>query len=1302
MAFLPPVIMEIRAQAAQFFATVDKVATATQGMADETVAAADGMATKATASADRMGAAVAASAEAMAARTSAETEGMAARVTAEIETMATDGAAGAEGMATKVTASIEEMAAAVYHGMTEMTAQTSAAMAEQSASVVRAQEANTVAVTKAADIIAAADARAAAAAEETATATKAAGLQMQASFERTAVSAVSSMGTVTSAFAGAALKQVEAAKGAEANLMGIANGITKVAVVAGLAIAGVGLDMAAHFEKSTMLLVTAGGESMDALDRIREGILKISTETGTSAEQMSEGMYVMEKAGFRGAAGLAALKASAQGAKDENVSLAIMSQAVTDVLLDYGYKMDTAAHATDSSVRVTNMLVAASGAAKTTMEDFANSMAAVVPIASTAKIGFDQVGGAIATMTQHGQTAQQSSQNLANLIQSLVRPNNLASAAMSQLGIDTTDLAQNLGQRGLSGTLAIVDQAIKSHTKDGMVFTGTMKDNANAAKAMDTVMGQMSPTLAKMSQGLKDGSVSQKDYTKDVKNLGGEAGALGNQFLSLYKANSGVTDSLKAGKPAYETYGAALRDVLGNVTAARAAQMLLMNDSAEFTRNIKAIGDAGKKSGQDISTWADMQKSLSVQLDQSKAMVTNLAIELGTKLMPAAKGTLTGFTDLVHGFEEGNPVLLGIATLIGGMVTASVVNFGISMGKTAVSAISSLVDIGASAIGQSQLFVAGMTADEIAVGQFATKAELAGAKVKGMTGMLTGAAVGLTAVALAAHVLQPQLDSILKPTGETADALQRFGGEAAKGAFGADTLSKSFQDLVEHKDGISDFQQALKGIADPEITGNIDNVLTGGIKALSLGLIDVKSTSEEARSRFKDMGQQIASMDATKAVQAFAAMAAQTDGSKDSLTHLLEYMPAYKDQLAQQAEAAGMATDNETLLEIALGKVAPAADGAAGAVATFKDATGAVKPITPALQKSLDDAGVSADGLAVDLGKVLDGMLATGMATESSRSATEAFNKVINDTDTAVKDVASSGVDMSKALNKSKTDFDLTSAAGAALNDKFTAVKDKGLEVAKSMVGQGKDSVSGALVETYNNMLKAADAMGIHGQAAVDLTRNLLGIPKNVDVKTWVDSAAAQAAADNLHTSVDNIPSVKSVTFVISAQGERALVDKFLGIPGAPASIAAPVPKALGGLLSRAGGGIVGYAGGGSPLLDVGPGGLLSGPGTGTSDDILARVSNGEFVIRQAMVQRYGLPFMNALNSGTFPGPAALNKASIGPVAPVQVPQLPYTKAGNTTTTNTKTVTNHVTVSMSAADPRRAASELGSLLQQMS
>jgi TP901 family phage tail tape measure protein len=51
-------------------------------------------------------------------------------------------------------------------------------------------------------------------------------------------------------------------------------------------------------------------------------------------------------------------------------------------------------------------------------------------------------------------------------------------------------------------------------------------------------------------------------------------------------------------------------------------------------------------------------------------------------------------------------------------------------------------------------------------------------------------------------------------------------------------------------------------------------------------------------------------------------------------------------------------------------------------------------------------------------------------------------------------------------------------------------------------------------------------------------------------------------------------------------------------------------------------------------------GGYVSGPGTSTSDSIPVRLSNGEYVVRASMVDKYGLPFLEAINKGVLPSMA--------------------------------------------------------------
>lgn len=81
------------------------------------------------------------------------------------------------------------------------------------------------------------------------------------------------------------------------------------------------------------------------------------------------------------------------------------------------------------------------------------------------------------------------------------------------------------------------------------------------------------------------------------------------------------------------------------------------------------------------------------------------------------------------------------------------------------------------------------------------------------------------------------------------------------------------------------------------------------------------------------------------------------------------------------------------------------------------------------------------------------------------------------------------------------------------------------------------------------------------------------------------------------------------------------------------------------------------------PVPAYANGGFLSGAGTGSSDSMLARVSNGEFITRASSVAKYGSGFFHALNEGkidrgSLPGFAEGDLVGV-PVVPPPAPTPP-------------------------------------------
>jgi hypothetical protein len=432
--------------------------------------------------------------------------------------------------------------------------------------------------------------------------------------------------------------------------------VGKTAVIGGalgLALAGAeAVKGASHYQQATTLLVTAAGEQESKLKSVSDGILKISGETGTSADQLAEGMYTVEKAGYRAADGLNVLKMSAEGAKAENVDMATMTNAVTSVMTSYHEKSSQA-------VSVVNEMVAASGAAKTTMQAFAGSLSTVLPVASANKISFEEVGGAIATLTQHGTSADEATQELSNTIRNLSAPNQVAQKEMQQLGLNVTDLSTHLGQRGLTGTLDLIVGAITSKMGPaGTVLLDTFKKSQSASQDLQIMLKSMPSDLRDISQQFLDGSIGAKEYQQGFKAMGADGNAMGTQFLGLTKQAKGFNDLLKSGQPAAQTFTDALKKTMGGATGMNTALMLSGENMAGFKDRVDEISTAAEHSGKDVSTWGRTQQEFSVKLAQVVHSLEAVGIEAGEDLLPK-------LTQLLGVVQTGGHIFMDVAHAVG-------------------------------------------------------------------------------------------------------------------------------------------------------------------------------------------------------------------------------------------------------------------------------------------------------------------------------------------------------------------------------------------------------------------------------------------------------------------------------------------------------------------------------------------------------------------------------------------------------------------------------------------------------------
>lgn len=164
----------------------------------------------------------------------------------------------------------------------------------------------------------------------------------------------------------------------------------------------------------------------------------------------------------------------------------------------------------------------------------------------------------------------------------------------------------------------------------------------------------------------------------------------------------------------------------------------------------------------------------------------------------------------------------------------------------------------------------------------------------------------------------------------------------------------------------------------------------------------------------------------------------------------------------------------------------------------------------------------------------------------------------------------------------------------------------------EAMLGQ-IDAEHGSKVEQITR--QTADSLEAYRQQLKDATDDMDSALQGVAVHAF------QGLEDGLAGLIDGTESVGSafkkmatsiIADLVRIQIQKAIVNAIPGVSG-----------------------IFGFSKGGE-VQSHATGGLISGPGTGTSDDILSWLSNGEFVMTAEATRRY-LPMLKAMNDNHLP-----------------------------------------------------------------
>ncbi|MEK6443643.1 phage tail tape measure protein [Pseudonocardia sp. T1-2H] len=458
------------------------------------------------------------------------------------------------------------------------------------------------------------------------------------------------MGTLSTASAAAS-----ASFGNVAAKVGLTSGQLGLAGLAAAAVGGVAVKMAGDFDMATTRLVTSANETESNLGMVRDGILAMAGTVGYSSDELAKAMYKVESGGQHGADGLKVLQAAAEGAKTENADLTVVADAVTTALIDYHLHADDAA-------TVTSKMVQATASGKMTFEELAGSFSSVAPIASAANISLDDMLGVLASMTSHGISAQQATQNMADAIRHLQAPTGTMRNEMNLLGISADDVAAHLGERGLSGTMQLLQQAISKSMPPG---------SEKVFLDMKNAVASASPAVQDLAQKVMDGSISMKDFSKAAKDLDPISAKQAASFATLAGTTHQLGSESKTGEEVMQTYGGAMQKAMGDATGLKVA-LMTTGENADYTNNaIKGISGTTTEAGNHVKGWSEIQGEFNTKVSQAKDGIGALAISIGEKLLPVVTPIVGAIADFTTWITQNQVAATALAIVIGGVVVVA-------------------------------------------------------------------------------------------------------------------------------------------------------------------------------------------------------------------------------------------------------------------------------------------------------------------------------------------------------------------------------------------------------------------------------------------------------------------------------------------------------------------------------------------------------------------------------------------------------------------------------------------------------
>lgn len=720
-------------------------------------------------------------------------------------------------------------------------------------------------------------------------------------------------------------------------------------------------------------------------------------------------------------------------------------------------------------------------------------IAAVAEAAGQLGVQTDQVVAFTETMINLGETTNLSAEEAAT---SLARFSNVMGTSqgdVDRLGATLVGLGNNfetteseimaMGMR-LSG----IGSQLNLSEGDVLGLSAAMSSVGIEAEAGGTAMTM---GMKKIDAAVREGGESLTGFAE-------VAGMSNEEFAKLWSEDSAA--GLEAFVHGLSRVGEAGGDVSGTLSElgmkgiresdtflrlasnADGLSEALAQGNTEFERNLALTEEATKR-----------YQTTESQLKLAKNAIVDAGIDIGSSILPVLADVAGQVSDLAGAFGS-----------LPSPVQDSIVQLGAIAGASALLA-GGLMKV--------------VPATMETIGAFKRIRSEAPGVASAMTKV--GKAVGIaTAAFTAVSLISAYGDSLTDfsiGANEAADAAMRLSDESnpfetvfSGMGEGLDIAGASAQDLASD----------LDVLANGHWYEGISNLETGIRNAFGAG----EATTNDLKQRLDEVGQGLAGLtqtDLPAAQESFKALWEAAGGSQETGADLLDLMPALKDELTGMANAAGLATDDQTLLQIATGELVPVIDEATGAVTGYNIAQGDAEGAT-------DEASGAVEEQISVLEELQNTLQGTADALLGIRGSARDFESAIDDA--------------AKAVEENGKTLDITTEKGRANEAALDGIADAAHRYADAQVeaGASAEELDGIMSDGRQAFIDAAVAMDMPIEKAEALADELQLIPDFVETEIEVNTDAVVDGVTNAVQLAQSILDSDPATVPVDANTDQA------------------------------------------------------------------------------------------------------------------------------------------------------------------